>query len=302
MQNNPILRGLDLPPVVANHTLPLDQQLRAEQQAAVANNVHAALNGKVGKGTAAALAATTMKAIHLRDHFSAMFWAVIAPINNVAIMEVSAAFDLLKKEPSLFRQQVKYNAKTAMQRIDKYDKAVCRTMAENLNGDRKQYWLDYTDEHYAALQHDLDIFRLTILQELTKYNEPHREIKCRLVASHALLNYAVGMVDMYFTKVREGWHTDLVADFRDARLSYVLFPWLQVVDAICISKKPVDIDNNPDVRLAFKIIEQRLIDTERIRDIGDAALELNPDVENEVYHNPMNTDSNFQQNLRKCMR
>ena len=31
---NPILRGLDLPPVVANHTLPLDLRLRAEQQAA----------------------------------------------------------------------------------------------------------------------------------------------------------------------------------------------------------------------------------------------------------------------------
>lgn len=56
------------------------------------------------------------------------------------------------------------------------------------------------------------------------------------------------------------------------------------------------------MRLAFKIIEKRLVDTERIRDIGDAALELNPDVEDKVYHNPMNTDSNFQQNLRKCMR
>lgn len=300
---NPILRGLDLPPVVANRTLPLDQQLRAEQQSAVSHNVHCALNASVStRATASAMYVSTQQVAHLRDHFSAMFWAVIAPISNVAVMEVKAAYDLLKKEPALFRQSVKKNAKTAMQRIDQYDDAVCRTMKENLNGDRKQYWLDYSDEHYERIRHDLDIFRLTVLQVLTKFNEPHRDIKCRLVTSHALLNYSVGMCDMYFKKVNEGWHVDLSNDFRDARLSYVLSPWLSVVDALCTSKMPIDIDNDPNVRLAFKVIETKLINIDRLGEIGDTALDLNPDVENEVYHNPLNTDGHFRRDFTKCFK
>lgn len=217
-------------------------------------------------------------------------------------MEVKAAYDLLKKKPALFRQSVKKNAKTAMQRIDQYDDAVCRTMKENLNGDRKQYWLDYSDEHYERIRHDLDIFRLTVLQVLTKFNEPHRNIKCRLVTSHALLNYSVGMCDMFFKKVNEGWNVDLTNDFRDARLSYVLSPWLSVVEALCTSKMPIDIDNDPNVRLAFKVIETKLINIDRLGEIGDTALDLNPDVENEVYHNPLNTDGHFRRDFTKCFK
>ena len=298
--NKAILRGLDLPPVVANRTLPLDQQLKARQQAEVSRNVHSALNGCVGNGTSAALISSAHQAVNLRDHFSAMYWAVIAPINNVAVMEVKAAYDLLKKEPKLFRQNVKKQAKVAMQRIDMYDDAVIRNMRHNLNGDRSQYWMDYSDEHYERLRRDLEIFRLSVLQVLTRFEEPYRDVKCRLATSHALLNYAVGMYDTYWSKVREGWKVEMEHLYHDARLSYVLSPWISVVDALCISKKPIDIDNDPNVKLAFRVIETKLINIDRLGEIGETALDLNPDVENEVYHNPLNSDGMFRRNFTEC--
>jgi hypothetical protein len=107
---------------------------------------------------------------------------------------------------------------------------------------------------------------------------------------------------MFFRKVSEGWHVDLSNDFRDARLSYVLSPWLSVVDALCTSRKPIDIDNDPNVRLAFKVIETKLINIDRLGEIGDTALDLNPDVENEVYHNPLNTDGHFRRDFTKCFK
>lgn len=294
-----ILQGLDLPPVVRNRTIPLEQKLRAEEEAGIARNVHQ-LQGKVGCASAAAIMRGSTQAHHLRDHFSAVYWAVIAPINNVAVMEVKTAYDLLRKEPKLYRQGVKLNARTAMERIDKYDAAVLDTMKENLNGDRSQYWLDYSDEHYSSLQHDLEIFYLTVLQVLTRHDVKFREIKAKVVTSHALLNYAVGMYDTFFSKIEQGYHVSLEHIFRDARLGYVLSPWQQVADALCTSRKPVDVDNDPNVRLAFQVIERHAISLDRINGIGNAALAYNPDIKNEVYRNPMNDADHFESSFATC--
>ena len=82
----------------------------------------------------------------------------------------------------------------------------------------------------------------------------------------------------------------------------VLSPWLCVVDTLCQSKKPINIDDDPQVRLAFKVIEKKLINIERLSEIGEIALSYNPDVENEVYHNPLNTDGHFRRDFTKCFK
>ena len=248
------------------------------------------------------LLSATDKANHIRDHFSAMYWAVIAPINNVAIMEIKTAYDLLKKS-KLFKREIKRKAKLTMERIDKYDNAVCRTMKQNVNGDRTQYWLDYIDEHYASVKSDLDIFYMSVLQLLTKYDEPKRNLKARLVTSHALLNYAIGMFDAYFVKVNQTVGIDISEMFMDARLSYVMSVWEEVVNALCISECDVDVDNDKNVKLAFNVIERRLTDPNWLHDIGDIALSYNPDIlEDMKYANPMNTDDNFEKSLNDTIR
>lgn len=74
---NQFLQGLDLEPVVANRTLPLDQQLRIKEQAAISRNVHSVLSRSVEKGTASALMTAAIKAANLCDHFAALFLGVI---------------------------------------------------------------------------------------------------------------------------------------------------------------------------------------------------------------------------------
>lgn len=299
--NKSILRGLDLPPVVANRTLPLDEQIKAKQQADIDKNVHSALNVSVGKGTASALISSTHQAVDLRDHYSAMFWAVIAPINNVAIMETKTAYDLLVKT-KYFKQNIKRNAKLTMERIDKYDNAIIRTMKKNVNGDRSQYWMDYTDEHLDSIKHDLDMFYLSVLQVLTKFEEVDREMKARLVTSHALVNYAVGMYDAYFKKVEDSYHINIEHYFRDARLNYIQSPWSEVVNTICVTNKPMDVNSDKNVNLAFNIIERHILDIDRICDIGKVAISYNPDVKSEVYHNQYNTDEEFNRSFNECFK
>lgn len=299
--NTNILQSMDLPSIVKNKRLPLDEQLKRERNAAIARNVHSAMNASVGNGTAKAIIESTHHAVDLRDHYSAMFWAVIAPINNVAVMEVKTAFDLLKKT-KYFKQNIKRNAKMTMERIDKYDDAVVRTMRKNVNGDRSQYWMDYTDEHYDSMKHDLYMFYLSVLQVLTRFDEDDREMKARLVTSHALLNYAVGIFDSYFQKVEEQHHVSIEQYFHEARLGYVQSTWCEVVDSICVTDKPMNVNEDKNVNLAFNIIERHILDIDRISDIGKVAIGYNPDVlDNRHYVNPVNTADNFERSFRETV-
>lgn len=291
--------AMDLPPVVANKRLPLDQRMRIEEKAAINKNVHCAMTGSVSRATSTAMVVAAQKSVNLRDHFSAMFWAVIAPINNVAVMEVKTAFDLLRTT-RYWRQDIKRKAKQTMERIDKYDRAVINNMRHNLNGDRSQYWMDYTDEHLEEMRHDIDIFYLSVLQVLTKFNETDREMKARMVTSHALLNYAIGVFDEYFRKLEQDQHVGLRECYADARLSFVQSSWEQVVDAICVTNKPMDVDNDPQVQLAFKIIETHLLDLDRIGKVGEVAISLNGDLPKENYRNPMNSSEQFQKSFEQC--
>lgn len=276
MRRNDILKGLDLPPVVANRTLPLDEQMRIKDDAEVADNVHS-LYDNTGVGGLSAIAQGINKMLVKRDYFFSLFWSVLAPINNVAIMEITDAYNLLKNT-RYFKHQVKRNAKMTMQRIDKYDRAVYLHMKNTEDGDKSQFWLDYTDEHYEAVKNDLKIFYLSVLQVLTKFDEEEREMKAKLVTSCALLEFTIGMFDEFFKVIERDEHISIVNMFRDARLDYIFSTWREVVDSICRSNKPYDINDDENANKAFRVIENRLTDMEWLCKVGNVAIAYNPDV------------------------
>jgi len=294
-----ILKGMNLPPVVANKRLPLEEQIKAKQDADVMSLAHSA-QGRVSNLVYPTDSA--VKADNLRDHYSAMFWTVIAPLNNMAIMETKSAFDELKKEPRLYKQAVKRNAKIAMERIDKYDAAIMRTMKGNPYGDRRQYWMDYSDEHYEMMRHDLDIFRLSVLNVLARYNIPHRDIKARITCALSLLDYAVGMFDTFFRKVQEKTGSDLSRFFQDARLSYIRDPWEQVHHLTCNDGENIRLNDEKDCELAFQIIERHAVDIDRINEVGKVAIEYNPGITDKVYDNPLNSNECFERSYKEIVK
>lgn len=281
-----------MPPPVANVSIPLDQQLRDRQKAAIAHTVHT-LNPNVSyttSATADSLLLASGRADNIRDHYAALFWSSIAPLNNMAIMEIQQAYNQLARS-RFFKHRTKHLAKTTLQRIDRYEKAILGIMQRNLNGDRRQYWLDYSDEHYERMRHDINIFRLAVLQLLTKNDEPDRELKAQLSVSHTLAMYAVGMFDLYFQKVLELYGVDLAERYREERISYIADPWQEVVDSVCLCKfGPVNLNDDPQVKLAFRIIEQKAVSLKSLSDIGETAIALNPNIDDgqRKYSNPLN--------------
>ena len=294
-----ILKGMNLPPVVANKRLPLDEELRKRQEAEVMALAHSA-QGRIQRAVYPTESA--VKADNIRDHYSAMFWTVIAPVNNMAIMETKSAYDLLIKEKSLFKQNVKRNAKLTMERIDKYDAAIMRTMEKNPYGDRRQYWMDYSDEHYEMMRHDLDIFRLSVLNVLARYDIPHRDIKARITCALSLLDYAVGMFDTFFKKVQEKTGSDLKRFFQDARLSYIRDPWEQVHHLTCNDGENIRLNDEKDCELAFQIIERHAVDIDRINEVGKVAIEYNPGITDKVYDNPLNSNECFEKSYGEIIK
>ena len=217
-----------------------------------------------------------LKAQSVKEHYSAMWYCVVAPINNVVVMELKTAYDMLAETP-LFRQAVKMSAKQAMQRIEDYDHSVLQLMRNNLTGDREQYWLDYSDEYYDNIKQDLNNFNETVLEELTKYNEPYRLVKAHLITSNALLDHSIVIYDGYFREIGKSHNVSLEPEFRKGRLSYVQEPWLKVVDSICTSRNPINMENE-QIKSAFQVIEKLMVGTDIINASGNTALSLNPNL------------------------
>ena len=237
------------------------------------------------------------------DHFASMFWGVIAPVNNMAVMEVNEALFQFRKS-KYCKNTLKMLANQTQARIDKYDQYVIDVMKSNLNGDRSQYWMDYNDEYMERMKPHLDIFFLSVLQVLTRENIPDRQLRARMVTSMALLDYSIGMFDEYFRKVEQLANCRMEHIFKDARLSYVQSVWDEIVDVLCRSKANIDMDNEPDVKLAFKIIETKAVDTKNISEIGEEALLLNPEINREIepYHNPINNDKVYNESFQTIFK
>lgn len=217
-----------------------------------------------------------LKAQGIKEKYSAMWYCVVAPVNNVVVMELKTAYDMLAETP-LFRQAVKMSAKQAMQRIEDYDHSVLQLMRNNLTGDREQYWLDYSDEYYDNIKQDLNNFNEAVLEELTKYDEPYRLVKAHLITSNALLDHSIVIYDGYFREIGKSHNVSLEPEFRKGRLSYVQEPWLKVVDSICTSRNPINMENE-QIKSAFQVIEKHMVGDDLINASGKTALSLNPNL------------------------
>lgn len=285
--NPSLIPGMPAP--IANASIPLERQLKDRQWGATMNTVHT-LNPNLRSApiaTTVALINSAVKADLLYDHFGSLFWSVIAPINNIAIMEIQEAYAQLSHSP-FFRQAIKLNAKTTLSRIEKYEKAVLRNMQRNLLGDHRQFWLDYSDEYYERLRPHINILRQSVLQQLTRFQEQDRDLKSHLVVSNAMLNFSIGMYDKFFAKVKEHFAAELQDAYLAARLGYVQSTWLHVVDPLCRSNAGIYLYNDPQVKLAMQVIERKCVNQEMIADICKQAIDYNPEIEEELANKPEN--------------
>lgn len=298
MNTRQILKGLSLPQLVKNHRIPLDEQMRMRDEQDAAAALHSITNPKsVAYSTTQSILNAHDQCMNLRDHVAAMYWAIIEPIANMAIMEINDAYAELSADKTLFRHAVKHNARQTLQRIEAYEKRLEEVMRRNLNGDRWQYWLDYSDEQYERMRPHVRMLRMTIYQELTKHSEEPRQLKMLLVSSNALADYAVNIHNLYFQRSVEIHHVNLAQRYAPFCIQPISKLWGEVVDAICVSNKDIN-TSNKDIKLAMNAIHANSISLQALEECGKKAFELNSDITNK-YSNPLNTIEHVEKYIRQ---
>ena len=97
------------------------------------------------------------------------------------------------------------------------------------------------------------------------------------------LDHSVVIYDGFFREIGKSQNISLEPEFRKGRLSYIQEPWQKVVDSICKSRNPVNMENE-QIKTAFQTIEKRMVGDDLINASGKTALSLNPN----VIHEPNN--------------
>ena len=200
---------------------------------------------------------------------------VIGAVNTIAGKAVFDARALLKQRQDLWRLEVKHRATKATQAYYSYEKMHMKNF-----DDRYNLFIDYLDSVEEDIQPHIDKLCYSIAQVLTKYHQKDSMLKARIETARTLCEYACGVFDRIMKEAQDKTHHNFAQVFAKARLTEVLFHWSNVSDHVCRTE-PKDLDiqlnNDPNCRLAFQIIERKLVSEDFLNKAGYEALKLKPD-------------------------
>lgn len=198
---------------------------------------------------------------------------VIGAINAIASNIATEAIEMISERPDLYVHSVRYNAKKVLADIEENK----RSMSKDFNEDKKIYD-DYLNFVYQDFQKHTDMLYWQILSVLTKHEIHDRIIKAKVELARTMLQYSCHVFDKMMKYAEERVGFDFAQVYADRRHTKAHFHWTNVAIAICTTKdKSVSIDLNKDAncRLAFEIIEKRLMSEDVLNNAGLQALKNN---------------------------
>lgn len=214
------------------------------------------------------------KAMAVFDRLNALVNIVIGAANTIAGKAMFDAIERVKPTP-LYRDKVRRFFGWAGSLYYKYEHMHMQNF-----GDRKQLFYDYLDYAETDIQHDIDVFRLSIKALLDRHRQAGTELKSYIETARNLLAYACHIYD---TQIKVANNEVPGIDFnrwmKPARLTAVYRRFSEGADIICRTEGDADIDLNKDknVTLAFKIIQLKLTSEDFLNRVGYEALRENPE-------------------------
>lgn len=214
------------------------------------------------------------KAMAVFDKLNSLVNIVVGAVNTVA---GKAMFDAIErvKGTAYDKGSVRYNINRAVRMYYQYEHMHMRNF-----GDRKQLFYDYLDHAESDIQKDVNIMRLSIKSMLDRYRQTDTELKAYVETARNMLAYACHIYDaMIDIADREAPGYDFNRWMSPARLTGVLKRYEEAADMICRPEGDVVIDLNEDknVKLAFKVIETKLTSEDYLNRVGYEALCENPE-------------------------
>lgn len=214
---------------------------------------------------------------------------VVGAVNTIAGKAVIDTKNELYKRKDLWRQEVKMNARLAEKAYYDYEAIHTRNF-----GDRYNLFLDYLSAVEDNIAKDVNMLTYSIAQVLTKHNQTDAMLKAQAETARTMSQYACDIFDTIireankkvsdlciqnFKSVRLRKPFDYTPYFAPARLTSVFHYWDKVTSRLCKTEGnlPISLNDDPNCKLAFQIIERKLTSEDFLNKAGYDALKLNPE-------------------------
>ena len=215
---------------------------------------------------------------------------VVGAANTIAGRAVIDTKNELYKRKDLWRQEIKYNSRLAEKAYYNYEAIHTRNF-----GDRYNLFLDYLSAVEDNIGKDVDMLTYSIAQVLSKHNQKDAMLKAQIETARTMCEYACCVFDRLIKEANKKVYNecckyslstmqlrkpfDYTPYFAPARLTSVFHYWDKVTSKLCKTEGNVLIllNDDPNCKLAFQIIERKLTSEDFLNKAGYDALKLNPE-------------------------
>lgn len=214
------------------------------------------------------------------NRISALFHTIIGGTNDVANSVMLDAIHEIDKA-GLYKQKVKKMCKTAVKRYEVFNKKNMDDM-KNSEIDKRKLYMDFLDSVDERTKNDVFILRQSVKRLLDKNAIENSDLKSYILTTHALLIFSIELFDKFVSTCPPCPPINIAKTYRDASLTPVKQAWADVENILCPDCKNIDLTKDKDCRLAFEILETKLVSEQGINESGMEALNLNPNAQLEA--------------------
>lgn len=203
----------------------------------------------------------------------------VGAANTIAYNAMFEAKDMLSKRKDLWKHDVKYNANMAVEACEQFERLHKFDFA-----DRYNLFLDYLSCIEEETQKHVNILEYTIMQNLTKCNQPDARLKAKVETARTLIEFSCHMYDHLMHHAKKQTGCDFSKMFAPTRLSKALNAANRLSDKVCRLQQNNDINLNDDPQcvLALEIIARTIADENVLNRASYNALKQNPDIVKEA--------------------
>ena len=213
--------------------------------------------------------------MRLFDRCNSLVNLVVGAANSMAGSALADAVDV-GRNSRYYKHEAKRELNMAVKCFEQYE----RIHHSNF-GDRYRLFLDYLDATDDALRKHVGIFRMSLMQVMTRNDVEDAGIKAYMETARCMAALACTTYD----NVVEGMEkrachaANFKAAFSPARLTNVLFHLDRASKIIVVhnGSDVVDLNGDPNCSLAMEIIQKKLSSEDTLNRAGYIAIKENPD-------------------------
>lgn len=215
------------------------------------------------------------------DRYCSLYYITMGSVYNIAQTAMINAYNAIKDDKKLYRQQTKQYINKALAAYDTWDSKMRFVLA-----DRYQLWLDLSDASEAELKPLITTLYYCIDNYFLKNKMPKSKIIARMETAMVLIDVAVNLFKSLFDNIQKKIGTNLRPMFNDGNALALKQNWNNAMQSV-INSLPgipnIDINDDADSVQAAKNIVMKLSNENIYNRAGEYALQVNPEYKPEDY-------------------